>query len=173
MIAGFPLLKVTVLLLIFAATAFSQEPAKSLYARGLEGCLTKALAGRGAGSEKRPDSVVVSYNLDLINELSAQLNDLKVEFLSDEDLAERFKRLPKSEQKRGIQVIKIFPIKDKGNKLFFALNNYWFSYDEKGGVISQKQLIYNWALEGGCRAEIGFDARERKFIIQNVELWGV
>lgn len=54
-----------------------------------------------------------------------------------------------------------------------AYNNYWFMYSEKGGILSRKSFIFNWALEGGCRVEIGLDASQKKFVIEEVELWGV
>jgi hypothetical protein len=118
-------------------------------------------------------NVVVSYDDNLTRELPTQFGETKIEYLNDHELAEKYVSTLKNQRGEGIPVIKIFPLYDKDEKLFFAYNNYSFSYSEKGGFFSKKKFIYRWALGGGCHAEIGLDASSQKFVIKKVELWGI
>ncbi len=115
----------------------------------------------------------VEYNFDLTRALPTRIGEMKIQYLNDLELVEKYKALPKAEREQGLQVIKLFPLYDKDDKLVFAYNNYLFKYSEKGGLFSRKKLIFGWSLEGGCHAYIGFDPGQKKFTIEKVEFWGV
>ncbi len=154
-------------------STLAQKNEDTLYAKGLQACLEKELASYGSFSNRDLRNVVVAYDFYLTRNLPTMLGEISISYLSDGELVERYKKLPKDEKERGIPYMKVFPISDKDNKLFFAYDNYWFTYDEKGGFFSEKKLIYKHSLEGGCHAEIGFDPTEGKFFIKSVKLWGV
>lgn len=124
-------------------------------------------------SSRDLQNVIVIYDFDLTRYLPTKLGDITVRYLTEPELVEEYKKLGRVERGQGVPFIKIFPISDKDDKLFFAYNNYWFRHSEKGGFLSKKKLISSWGLEGGCHAEIGFDSIERKLFIKRVELWGV
>jgi hypothetical protein len=96
-----------------------------------------------------------------------------VRYLSDYQLAEKFKILPKADRENGIRFQKIFPLSDKEDKLRFAYNTYWFRYSEKGGFFTRRKIMFSHSVEGGCHADIGFDPIQKKFVIEKVTLWGI
>jgi len=165
--------KTLICILVLSISVFSQENKESLYAQGLQACAEKEVAQYKKFSNRDLRNVIVSYNFDITSKLPKQLGEITVEYSRDYELAEKYKALPKPERERGIPYIKIFPLYDKNDKLFFAYNKYWFTYSEKGGFFSQKKFLYNHGLEGGCHAEIVYDSGQQKFVIKNVELWGV
>ncbi len=165
--------KNVIFILLFSMAVFPQEGRETLYTKGLRACLDKEFASYAKLSERNLRNVLVAYDYDLTRELSTQLGEIRVQYLSDTELAEKYKVLSKAERERGVPFIKIFPLRDKEDKLIFAYNNYWFTYSEKGGFFSQKRLMYRQALEGGCHAHIGFDPAQKQFVIEKVELWGV
>ncbi len=166
-------MKKLVFIFLFSFSVFPQESKNSLYSSGLRACLDKEFESYAKFSDRNLRNVIVAYDFDLTHELPTQLGETKVQYLSDNELAEKYTALSKSEREKGIPVIKIFPLYDKEDKLIFAYNNYWFRYSEKGGFFSRKKLIYGWSLEGGCHAFIGLDPAQRRFVIEKVELWGV
>jgi hypothetical protein len=160
------------LILFFATSVFPQNNDGSLYKRGLQACLEKEAAAYSRFSDRDLRNVNVLYDFALTRDLPTKLGDISIRFLTNSELVQEFKKLPKDKRERGIPYMKIFPIRDKDDRLFFAYNNYWFTYSEKGGFFSERKLISSHGLEGGCRAEIGIDAIETKFIIKGVELSG-
>jgi hypothetical protein len=164
--------KPPVIILLLAGSLLCQNQSVSLYARGVQACLEKESEFLKTPPHGESE-VIISYDEDLTRELPTQLGPTKIKYLNNRELAEKYVRTQKNQRQDGIAVIKIFPLYDKDGKLFFAFNNYSFSYSEKGGFFSKKKLFYRWALGGGCHAEIGFDASSQKFIIEKVELWGV
>jgi hypothetical protein len=154
-------------------SVFSQENKKSLYARGLQACVEKEVAEYSTISARNLRSVIVSYNFDITSELPKQLGEITIQYLTDNELADKYKSLPKKEREQGIPYIKLFPLYDKNQRLYFSYNNYWFTYAEKGGFFSRKKFMYTHGLEGGCHAEIEYDSTRKKFVIKNVELWGI
>jgi hypothetical protein len=117
--------------------------------------------------------VVVLSDIYLTRNLPTQLGEVRVQYLSNYQLAEKFKTLPKADREYGIRFQKIFPLNDKEDKLRFAYNTYRFKYSEKGSFFTRKKIMFSHALEGGCHAEIGFDPEQKKFVIEKVTLWGV
>ena len=162
-----------IIIFLFAISVFPQESDGSLYARGLKACLEKEVAAYSKLTDRDLRNVIVAYDFYLTRNLPQKLDKISIRYLTDSELILEFKELPEDKRERGIPYIKIFPISDKADRLYFAYNNYWFTYSEKGGFFSERKLISNHGLEGGCHAEIGFDAEENKFIIKRVELWGV
>lgn len=160
-------------ILLFSISVFAQENKDSLYARGLKACLDKEVAEYSSISRHDLRDVIVEYDFDLTDRLPNQVGEIKVQYLSDWELAQKYNKLPKVERGRGIRFIKIFPLSDKDDRLVFAYNNYWFKYSEKGGFFSRKKFMFERSLEGGCHADIALDARQRKFVIEKVKLWGV
>lgn len=152
---------------------FSLENKKSLYAKGLQACAEKEVVQYSKFSNRDLRNVSVSYNFDITSELPKQLGEITIQYLSDYELAEKYKALSKSERERGIPYIKIFPLYDKNDRLFFSYNNYWFTYSEKGAFFSRKKFMYFHELEGGCHAEIVYDSVQQKFVIKSIELWGI
>ncbi len=161
------------LILIFSVSIFAQKSADTLYAKALRACLDKEFESYAKFSNRNLRNVIVAYEFDLTHELPTQPGETKVQYLDNNELAEKYKALPKAERERGIPFIKIFPLYDKEDKLVFAYNNYWFTYSEKGGFFSRKKFTYGRGLEGGCHAYIGFDPAQKRFIIERVELWGI
>ena len=166
-------MKKLICILVFSISVFSQENKKSLYAKGLQACAEKEVAQYSKLSNRDLRNVIVSYNFDITSELPNRLGEITIQYLTDRELAQKYKALPKAKREQGIPYIKIFPLYDKNDKLFFTYNNYWFAYAEKGGFFSQKKFLYNHALEGGCYAEIVYDTVQQKFVIKSVELWGI
>lgn len=166
-------MRTLVLILLFSIPAFAQESKGSLYSKGLQSCLERELVAYSAISRRDFRQVIVESDPDITKNLPTQLGEISIQYLNNFELAEKYKALLKSERERGIPFIKIFPLYDKDDKLFFAYNNYWFSYSEKGGFFSSKAISFHHSLEGGCRAEIIFEPAEKKFVIGKVELWGV
>lgn len=167
-------MKKLICILVFSISVFSQENKKSLYAKGLQACAEKEVAQYSKVSNRDLRNVIVGRYFDITSELPKQLGEISIQYLSDYELAKRYKALTtRAEREQGIPHIKIFPLYDKNDKLFFTYNNYWFTYAEKGGFFSQKKFISNHALEGGCYAEIVYDTVQQKFVIKSVELWGI
>lgn len=162
-----------VLSLVAQVTVGNEALGKTLYLRGLQACLEKEITAYSKFSDRDLRKVNVAYNFDLTRDLPTELGEINLQYLSDYELAEKYKALPKAERERGIPFIKIFPLSDKEDKLIFAYNNYWFRYSEKGGFFTRKKITFSWSLEGGCHAEIEFDPLQKKFVIKKVNLWGV
>jgi hypothetical protein len=158
---------------MFVVSVVPQSGKNSLYAHGLQACLEKEMAAYARFTSRDLRKVNVFYDFYLTRELPTKFGEISVRYLTDSELVQEFKKLPKDKRDRGVPIIKIFPISDKDDRLFFAYNNYWFTYSEKGGIFSERKLISGWGLEGGCRAEIGFDPTKNKLFINGVELWGV
>lgn len=160
-------------LLVIAIAVSAQEKSDSLYARGLQACLEKEVTSFSSFSKEDLRDVVVLSDIYLTRDLPDQLGEVRVKYLGDYQLAEKFKTLPMADRGRGIRFQKIFPLSDKEDKLRFAYNTYWFTYSEKGGFFTRKKITFGHGLEGGCHAEIGFDPVQKKFVIEKVTLWGI
>ncbi len=160
------MMKTLILIVLLAAIAIPQNVEDSLYARGLQACLEKELTSYARFSDRDLQNVIVAKDLYLTTKLPQKMGEFSIRYLNDSELAQEFKKLPKDKRRLGVPFIKIFPISDKNNKLYFAYNSYWFTYSEKGGVFSEKKMIFGHALEGGCHAEVGFDPIESKFVIK-------
>jgi len=165
--------KKLVFILLFSISVFPQQGQETLYSKGLRACLGKEFESYSRFSDRDLRNVFVAYEFDLTRELPTQLGETRIQYLNDHELSEKYKALPKAERERGVPFIKMFPLRDKEDKLIFAYNNYWLTYSEKGGIFSQKKIIYRHALEGGCHAHIRFDPAQRRFVIDRVELWGI
>lgn len=159
--------------LLFTTSLSAQEKSDSLYARGLQACLEKEVASYSGFSGMDFRNVIVLKNLHITRDLPTQLGEVAVRYLSNYELAEEFKKLSKTQRERGIRFQEIFPLSDRDDKLRFAYNTYWFTYSEKGGFLSRKRINVGHALEGGCHAEIGIDPDSKRFVIENVTLWGI
>ena len=168
-------MKKLALILFFSLTVFAQERQENLYSRSLKACLEKEVEAFASFSSRDLFNVIIVKDFKLTNDLPTEFGKIKVEYVSYSELAQKFKILTKDRYKEQgkIPVIEIYPLRDKGSKLSFSYNNYWFSYAEKGGFLSPKKIFHNLSLEGGCKADIGFDSKEQKFVIEKVELWGV
>ncbi len=166
-------MRLFILICTFAISVFPQSSDRSLYAKGLQECLEKEIVAYSRFSDRDRRNVTVHYDFYLTRDLPKKLGDISIRFSNDSELVQDFKKLPKEKRERGVPVIKIFPIYNKNEKLFFSYNNYWFTYSEKGGFFSERKLISSWGLEGGCHAEIGIDAVDNRLFIKSVELWGV
>ena len=168
-------MKKAALILLFSLSICAQEATENLYSRSLKACLEKEIQTYSKFSNRDLRNVIVRQDNNLTKDLPTQFGEIKVEYLDDSGLVQRYKMRAKNNEKtRGeIPVIEIYPIYDKGSKLRFAYSNFWFSYAEKGGFFSRKNTIYKFGLEGGCQAEIGFDPAQQKFVIEKVELWGI
>ena len=94
--------------------------------------------------------VTVLKNSQLTDKLPSQFGEIKIQYLDNSELVQKFKLNHRDINKT----------RDK-------------SYSEKGGILTRKKLMHNWALEGGGHAEIGFDSNDGKFVIKKVELWGI
>ncbi len=158
---------------MFVVSVVPQSGKDSLYARGLQACLEKEMAALVRFSSRDLRSVNVVYDFYLTRDLPTKVGEIAVRYLTDSELVQEFKKLPKDKRDRGVPFIRIFPIFDRDDKLFFGYSNYWFTYSERGGFFSERKLISNRGLEGGCRAEIGLDPIKNKLFIKGVELWGV
>ncbi len=172
-VVGKLVLSIFYVLSVIATAVSAQEKTDSLYARGLRACLEKEVASYSRFSDKDRRDVVVLSNTYLTRNLPDQLGAVRVKYLDDYQLSEKFKALPKADREKGIRFQKIFPLSDNDDKLRFAYNTYWFTYSEKRGFFTRKKIIFGHALEGGCHAEIGFDPVQKKLVIEKVTLWGV
>ncbi|QQS32099.1 MAG: hypothetical protein IPM50_10490 [Acidobacteriota bacterium] len=166
-------MKAWILIFLFTVPVVSQGANDSLYARGLQMCLEKELASYATFTQKDLRNVIVEYDFYITKNLPQRMGEITVRYLNDSEMIREFRKLSKEDRKRGIPFIKIFPISDKDGKLFFAYNNYWFTYSEKGGVFSKKVLSLGRGLEGGCNGEIGFDSLEKKFYMTEAKIWGI
>ena len=163
------------LVFIFSLPTLAQISADTLYAKGLRACLEKEVASYSKFSSRDLRNVIVVKDDKLTEGLPFQLGEIKVQYLSGDQLALAYKNrsTEKKNERREIPIIELIPIHDNEGKLYFAYKNYWFSYSEKGGFFTQKKRVFGFALEGGCHAEIGFDEVEKRFVIGKVELWGI
>lgn len=161
--------------LILSFSGLSQNSENTIYARGLRSCLEKEVGDYVKIANRDLLNVVVLRNDELTRSLPSQLGEININYLSMDDLALRYKtHRPRGNNERSeLPVIKIFPLYDENGKLYFAYNNYWFSYSESGGFFTTKKRVFTLALEGGCHAQIGVDDALGKFTIKNVELWGI
>ncbi|MBK9163858.1 MAG: hypothetical protein IPM21_08095 [Acidobacteria bacterium] len=166
-------MKAVVLIVFLAMAVFAQANEDSLYARGLQACLEKEIASYKSFSERDLRNVIVAYDFYITRNLPKKMGEISVRYLDDSELIQEFRKLSKEERKRGVPYIKIFPISDREEKLYFAYNTRWFRYSEKGGFFSERRLIHTHGLEGGCNAEIAFDPSEKKFYISEASLWGI
>lgn len=166
-------MKAVVLIVFLAMAVFAQGNEDSLYARGLQACLEKQLASYASFSDRDLRNVIVAYDFYITRNLPKKMGEISVRYLDDSELIQEFRKLSKEERKRGVPYIKIFPISDREEKLYFAYNTRWFKYSEKGGFFSERRLIHSHGLEGGCNAEIAFDSSEKKFYISEASLWGI
>lgn len=152
----------------------AQDTKDNLYSRGLKACLEKELVSYKDFSSQDLRNVIVVKDDKVTYDLPSQFGEIKVEYLTLYELAQRYQlRKPDKSSRSEIPVIEISAIFDEGENLVFAYRNSWFSYQRKGGFLQKKREIYGFALEGGCRAKIGFDRATKRYSIQSTELWGI
>lgn len=168
-------MKIVIVVLLSTVSIFAQDANQSLYSKGLRACLEKEVQQYSKFSERDLRNVIVLKNYQLTDKLPPQLGEIKIQYLDNSELAQKFKSRKKNEKKMRdeIPIIEMYPLYDEGNKLYFAYNNYWFGSSEKGGFFTRKRTIYSHSLEGGRHAEIGFDPATGAFKIERVKLWGI
>ena len=165
-----PLLLLLLFFGFLAGKALSQtKPASqdedNLYAVALSACIKKEfeefnnVASHGRTFLNR----IVEYNLLLTEKLPTQFGDIRIEYLNDEALFERYK---KTHQR--LSVLRIFPMTNERAILKISLSHYFVSVPER-----KKRRNYIWELEGGCLTEFKYDSPQGKFVLSKAELWGV
>ena len=137
------------LVFIFSISTLAQVSADTLYAKGLKACLEKEVESYSKFSSRDLRNVTVVREDKLTRDLPSQFGEIRVEYLSVDELALKFKsRLIEKDERKELPVIEVFPIYDKGGKLFFAYSNYWFSYSEKRQPFYAKKANFWFCFRG-------------------------
>lgn len=112
---------------------------------------------------KRSDTLFVQKEDWFENPLPTKFNDQKITYVTAQELAELYQK-----EKHRIPLIIVRPIKNEGSILIVAFSNYYFSYQK-----NWRRKNFTYALEGGTRVKFRFNPTQNKFVILQIETWGV
>jgi hypothetical protein len=156
---------------ISAHTAISQTaspPAKdNLYSLALQASILQMEREWGhLGHSTLEEGIPTDYRHMLVrkdpiitDELPTAFENHSIEYLDDQELIDRYRKLNNS-----FSVLKIAPIRNQGAVLKIVVSTYWFSYKK-----NQLQFAYSdWS-----DVEFRYDCEQRAFVITSVKLGGI
>ena len=155
----------SLLALIFASSvcpAQERQPAleNSLYYRALVATLAaRAKDAKYASANDPLDHVIIQNDIQLNNGFPARLGDVRLEYLSVDELRDRYRSL-----KHEFPVFVMRPMANENNRLVIGFARYWFSATKRTN---------SFALEGGYRVVLRFDCSQNDFVIDSTTLWGI
>lgn len=125
----------------------NQPIEQNFYYRALEKVLSNSTAS------------VVEYDIHINSKFPKVINSSHIDYLYDSQLIEKYRK-----EKKKFQMIKMFPMVNKGNVIKVSFNYYWISYKKKR---------LEFALEGGTTVTFRFDCEKKEFVIDKTDSWGV
>jgi hypothetical protein len=162
----------TVVPLAAASSLFSQAsqtPAKkdSLYSTALFASIAEMEKSWGniddsdSGQRVRTDyrNVLVEKDAELTDRLPSQLGDHRVEYLDNQDLIARYKKLRKE-----FAVLRIHPAQNVGTELEIQVSVSWFRY-RRGKIM--------FAVSDWSDVTFRYDCEKQAFAISAVKLGGI
>jgi hypothetical protein len=161
------LLLVTSLLLVCSQIAISQDTSRShgnLYATALFASLDKMAKDWGGIDDASDHTIRTDYHRmiieknDVTENLPESLGAYRVEYLDEDELIDRYRKLGKE-----FAVLRIHPITTNGVKLSIKVALYWFSY---------KKTILTFALSDWSNVEFHYDCEKHEWTIDDVKLDG-
>lgn len=133
---------------------------RNLYAEALSACIKKeAEEFKNISNKVDFENRVVEYDFFLTRDLPTQFENIKVEYLTGGELAERYKKT-----KKEIPLFSIRPMTSDGNIIKLSIIQSWFSYEKRS---------YNYSLEGGCVVEFQYNPDDKRFALAKTEIWGI
>jgi hypothetical protein len=103
--------------------------------------------------------MIVRKNEMITDGLPTMFEDHSVEFLDDQELVERYRKLKKS-----FAVLEVAPMRNHGSILKISVSMYWFDYKE-----GRMEFGYSdWS-----NVEFRYDCGKGKFEINSVKLGGI
>ena len=162
------LLLATSLLLMCSQIAISQETPRNqqnLYATALFASLDKMAKDWGGINDASDHTIRTDYHRmivekdDVTESLPDSLGEYRVDYLDEDELVARYRKLRKE-----FAVLRIHPIKNEGAKFRINIALYWFSY---------KKETLNYALSDWSDVEFHYDCEKKKWMIDEVKLGGV
>lgn len=103
--------------------------------------------------------MLVSKDPIITDDLPAMFKDHSIEFVDDQELMDRYRKLKKS-----FAVLRISPIRNKGNVLEVVISTDWVSYRK-----NRLDLAYSdWSV-----VEFRYDCERGAFVTSSVKLGGV
>ncbi len=160
-----------VLSLVFLAALFSQAggtrtKGDNLYSLALFASVTEMEKSWGHIDDSdrgriRTDyrHMVVEKDSEITDDLLSQSGDYNVEYLDDQALIARFKKLRKE-----FSVLKIRSVHNEGSRLKILISVYYFKV-EKGGLVFE---VSDWS-----DVEFQYDCEKQNYIISAVKLGGI
>ena len=95
----------------------------------------------------------------ITDDLPTAFENHSIEFVDDQELVDRYRKLNKS-----FAVLKITPIRNQGNVLKVVVATYWFTYGEH-----RLEFAYSdWS-----NVEFRYDCGQDAFVISSVKLGGI
>ena len=155
-------------LLVGSQIAISQETPPNqdnLYATALFASLDKMAKDWGGMDDSSDRRIRTDYHRmiieknDVTENLPESLGAYRVEYLDEEALIARYRKLGKE-----FAVLGIHPIRNNGAKLGINIALYWFSYNEK---------TLTYALSDSSNVEFHYDCEKHTWLIDEVKLGGV
>ena len=162
------LLLASSLLLVCSQITISQETPRSqdnLYATALFASLDKMAKDWGAIDDGSEHAIRTDYHRmiieknDVTEKLPESLGAYRVEYLDEDELIARYRKLNKE-----FAVLRIHPITNNGVKLSINIALYWFSYKEK---------TLTYSLSDRSNVEFHYDCEKHTWTIDDVKLGGV
>ena len=160
-----PLLGVALVLALSCGFVHAQQATDrtvegSLYYRALVAALAARARDAASMHARDPLGRVLVLKDDQLNKgFPGQVGDIVVEFVTQEDLAKRYRSL-----KHDIPVFIMRPISNDGDHLVVAFTRYWFSVEKRTHVLS---------LEGGYRVVLRYDCSTQGYVVESAKLWGI
>ncbi|MGI8545669.1 MAG: hypothetical protein ACR2MD_19605 [Aridibacter sp.] len=112
------------------------------------------------------------YNVIIAKEIRAiempqEIKEFKIDYLDGEELYRKFieyKKTKSKDERDELKIMFVHPMKNKGSKIEVRFTDHWYRRKKNNTFL---------ALEGGSIVTFVFDCKTEKFIVENVELWGV
>jgi hypothetical protein len=164
----------SILLSIFLSLSGSAQTKKSnnafdennLYHQAALAVFKKRLSEYGEFGNKDYRNITF-YRRDDSIKLPKKIGDFEIEYLGLEALVFKFRNFSKNrkdDDRNSIPIMEVLPMTSKEGKLKIRFIDRWFSSNSKN---------VEFALEGGSIVIFSFDCEKRRFVLENVELWGI
>lgn len=147
---------------VFISSCFAQKAERNLYAEALSACVNEEAVDYGKSGRDYKHHLVLKHD-GVTNDLPVQFGEIRVEYLTEDELAKRYKK-----NHQELQILTMNSMESDGTKITINTASRFFSTK-----ISSKQRKYFYALEGGCSTEFSYDPEQKQFILTKTELWGV
>ena len=152
------------LLLLLPYSSVSQQRSKpvienNLYYRALVASLEKMDREWGKIGKTDYHNMIVEKNRNITEGLPSELGEYRVEYLEQQGLIDRYKRLRKE-----FPILVIYPMVNEGVRLEITFKVYWMSY---------KKSSLNYALSDWSKVYFLYDCNKREYVIDEVKLGGI